>query len=93
MSKDCVLGRDRIIIKLCQWIGDDEEHPSCGRDVFAEGKSYCEEHHWMVYEKGTALRKRHKDIRLAELLRSVASELNDAAELEDDDHGVEELRF
>lgn len=93
MSKDCFIGRDTIIIKLCQWIDDNEQHPSCGKDVFAEGKSYCEEHHWRVYSKGTALRKRHKDIRTANAIWEAESQLNEEAEYMDDDHGVEELRF
>jgi len=93
MSRDCFVGRDTIVIKLCQWIGDDEDHPSCGRDVFAEGKSYCEEHHWRVYTKGTALRKRHKDLRIDNAIWDTESQLNAAAEMTDDDGGVEELRF
>lgn len=92
--KDHILGRDGIIvIKTCQWIGDDSTTFDCHEAVMSEGKSYCEEHHWRVYSKGTALRKRHKDIRNANAIWEAESQLNEAAEYMDDDHGVEELRF
>lgn len=92
--KDHILGRDGIIvIKTCQWIGDNSKTVDCHEPVISEGKSYCEEHHWRVYSKGTALRKRHKDIRTANAIWEAESQLNEEAEYMDDDHGVEELRF
>lgn len=92
--KAFTLGRDGVIvIKTCQWIDDDATTASCHDLVMAEGKSYCEHHHWRVYEKGTALRKRHKDIRVANAIWDAENQLNAAAEIADDDGGVEELRF
>lgn len=91
--KDHVMGRDGMIIfKTCQWISDESTVVDCCQPVMAEGKSYCEEHHWRVYAKGTALRKRHKDIREANAIWEAESALNAAAETIDDD-SVEELRF
>ena len=93
--KSFVLGRDGVIVfKTCQWISDGATTADCHDPVIAEGKSYCEKHHWMIYEKGTALRKRHKDNRLAENILEMESRLNSLAEEEDeDDCGVEELKF
>ena len=53
----------------CQYIGPDQDplkhHPIkyCGAKTL-EGKSYCGEHYWVVYRKGsaTAGRKREKEI-------------------------------
>ena len=36
--------------------------PYCGCATL-QGKSYCSEHYAVVYAKGSALRKRHKDLR------------------------------
>jgi len=44
------------------------------------GRSYCEDHLGIVYQKGTALRKRHKDIRRANDIRTWESLFNDAVE-------------
>lgn len=91
--KKFVLGRDGVIVfKTCQWISDEATTADCHEPVISEGKSYCEHHHWTVYEKGTALRKRKKDIRLANAILNMESALNSVAE-ETDDDGVEELRF
>lgn len=49
----------------CQWIGQGE---GCEHRAVA-GRSYCSEHIWLVYQKGTALGKRKKDIRTAESVR------------------------
>ena len=92
--KQFTLGRDGVIVfKTCQWISDDSTTVDCHEAVMSEGKSYCETHHWQVYDKGTALRKRHKDIRTANAIWETESAINSAAEYEDDDGGVEELRF
>ena len=39
----------------CQYIGSEQTEPPfthCGRGVFP-GKSYCEDHVWLVYKKNT----------------------------------------
>lgn len=79
----------------CQYLGPEydprtwhETHPGeptpfCGAPVL-EGKSYCEHHYHVVYNKGTALRKRHKDLRkkaameeLRQMIYDIAEELED----------------
>lgn len=57
--------------------------PYCGCQALP-GKSYCEEHYGLVYAKGSALRKRHKDLRvkaqteeLRQLILDIAEELED----------------
>jgi hypothetical protein len=42
------------------------------------GRSYCEEHIWQVYQKGSAASKRKKDIRRAEAYWNLESEFHDA---------------
>ena len=60
----------------CQWIGQGER---CNNKV-VDGRSYCEDHIWLVYQQGTALRKRHKDIRVADTIRTWESLVNEAVE-------------
>jgi hypothetical protein len=68
----------------CEWI---EPYPlestqRCGDRQLA-GCLYCEPHLARVGQKGTALRRRHKDIRLAQTVQSIDSLFNDVvAELE-----------
>lgn len=58
----------------CEWIGQGE---GCTCDAL-EGKSYCEEHYWQVYQKGTALGKRKKDIRTADSVRMIEQLMDEA---------------
>lgn len=48
-------------MKTCTWIGNGEgcSHPA------VKDRSYCEHHIWNIYQKGTHLSKRKKDIRVA----------------------------
>lgn len=46
---------------ICEWIGEGE---GCSH-IVVEGRSYCEEHLWRVYKKGTQLGRRRKDQRIA----------------------------
>lgn len=56
-------------ITQCQWLGSSPTlQPTCCLPV-VEGRSYCEEHLWKVYSKGTNLRKRHKDLRIVDNVR------------------------
>jgi hypothetical protein len=59
----------------CQYIGSEQTEPPythCGRKVFP-GKSYCEDHVWVVYKKNTSVgnKKKLKEIEkdLAEVKR------------------------
>jgi hypothetical protein len=71
-----------MVLNKCQYIGSDSHTPSCGCDAVI-GRSYCEEHFAIVYQKGTALRKRHKEIKKVDMARLVESLMNEAiAELE-----------
>jgi hypothetical protein len=58
--------------------------PYCGSTA-VEGENYCEQHYAVVYQVGTANRKRHKDIARAESVWSLESTFHDVvAELEDE---------
>ena len=72
----------------CQWFGPDSEYPrlrpTCCQPT-VPGRSYCEEHLWRVYQQGTALRRRRRDIETAEAVHHWVSLINEAvAELEDE---------
>ena len=46
----------------CQYIGPEQTGPPytyCGREVFP-GKSYCEDHVWVVYKKNTSVGNKKK---------------------------------
>lgn len=53
----------------CQWMGPEQDPRAnkpihfCGKPV-VEGTSYCHEHYWNVYQKGTSIngRRRQKEI-------------------------------
>ena len=63
----------------CEWIGEGE---GCALPA-QEAHSYCADHRARVYQKGSSLRRRHKDIRTAAAVSDVISLINDiAAELE-----------
>lgn len=69
-----------IEITQCSWLGDSPTmRPVCCNPV-VEGRSYCEEHIWKVYQKGTALGKRKKDIKRAQAIWDIESEFNAAVE-------------
>jgi hypothetical protein len=72
----------------CEWTDDiNHKGPRCGAPVY-QGRGYCEQHIWRIYQKGTGLGRRKKDERTANVMRGVSSELNRIAECE-----VDELRF
>ena len=51
------------MIKECQWIGPEQTNwpvTLCGCPTLA-GKSYCGEHFWQVYKKGTATAGRRNE--------------------------------
>jgi hypothetical protein len=53
--------------------------PYCGCQALA-GKSYCQEHYPVVYASGTALRKRHKDLRKKQSIEDTVQMIIDIAE-------------
>jgi len=63
----------------CQWISPDQDPQRvwlvhyCGQQPLWPGRSYCEEHIWRVYQKGTAVgvsrKNRAIERELAELKR------------------------
>jgi len=55
-------------IRECQWIGPEQDPRRgplqyCGSAVIS-GKSYCGDHYWLVYKRGTAIagKKREREI-------------------------------
>ena len=69
----------------CQYIGQDNTeqttrlHPTCCMPS-VKGRSYCEEHLWTVYQKGSATARRKKDLRVAASVWDIESEFNSAVE-------------
>ncbi len=59
----------------CQWIGNGE---GCTHTAL-EGSSYCAEHYAVVYQTGTAVRRK-KDARRAAAVWDIESALNEAVE-------------
>jgi hypothetical protein len=60
----------------CQWIGNGE---GCTHEA-VEGRSYCQEHLYKVYQKGTNLGKRKKDLRIVDDVRLMEQLLNEVVE-------------
>jgi len=69
----------------CQYIGQAATghstrlQPTCTVHSVA-GRSYCEEHLWSVYQKGSATARRKKDERVAAAVWDIESEFNAAVE-------------
>ena len=51
--------------------------PYCGCTLMRLGTAYCDTHYPIVYQEGTAQRKRHKDIRSAAYVQDIGSLFND----------------
>jgi hypothetical protein len=74
------LGAAQIAREGCQWIGP-EQDPSrgpvkmCGCKPLWPGRSYCEEHVWRVYQKGTGIGTKRKN-------KAIEKEINEIRELE-----------
>jgi hypothetical protein len=58
----------------CLWIGSGEH---C-TEPEVPGRSYCEHHIWQVYQKGTALGKRKKDLRVVDRVRALEQLMDEA---------------
>jgi len=68
----------------CQYIGAEQTSAPftmCGKEVFP-GKSYCPDHIWKVYQKGTSIGNRRK---IKEVERELAhiKQLEEIGNLED----------
>jgi hypothetical protein len=83
------MNEDYAVLKPygCTYLGpsyDARSHtgpsPYCGKHDLANGTLYCTEHYALMYVKGSALRKRHKDTRKADALRQLMSDFNAAVE-------------
>lgn len=78
MDKDTVMLRN----EGCLWVGPEQDPRKgplkfCGcKDLHGES-FYCEEHYPRVYAKGTALRKRKKDIRKKQTFEDLMQEILD----------------
>lgn len=84
--------RDYVTLKQygCTYLGKDYDarthrgpSPYCGRMDLVEGKLYCSEHYPLLFQVGTANRKRKKDIKRANAVRDLISDFDAVvAELE-----------
>ena len=61
----------------CTYLGTALKPCGCAS---VQGKSYCEEHLWKVYQKGTARARRKKDERVAAAVWDLESAFNEAVE-------------
>ena len=64
------------MIEECQYLGDSPT--ACG-SATVPGRSYCEDHLWIVYKQGTAV-VRKKDTRTAAAVWDLQSELDSIVE-------------
>ena len=64
--------------KGCSYLGGAAH--ACASPRLVPGTLYCELHYGIMYQKGTAYRKRTKDLRRAEALRQFVSDFNAAVE-------------
>lgn len=66
-------------MKTCEYIEPDGTACSCNKEV-VPGRNYCEDHLWLVYQKGTRLGQRKKDARRAATVIDIVSEINAAVQ-------------
>lgn len=75
--------QDSTQVTTCQYIGTELGYtrlqPTCCSPTVA-GRSYCEDHLWIVYKQGSATARRKKDIRVANDVRMWESLFNDAVQ-------------
>jgi hypothetical protein len=63
-------------IPKCQYIGDGS---GCNHSAL-NGRAYCEEHLWTVYQKGSARARRKKDERVAAQVWDIENAMNEAVQ-------------
>lgn len=74
----------------CTWIGQGE---GCSHTAVKD-RSYCEEHLWLVYRKGTALGRRKKDLKVVDSVRTWQTLFEEAVEeLEAEGFDIREDRW
>lgn len=74
-----------IKFKTCQWIGSKATSPGVCQSATVDGRNYCTDHLWLVYQKGTGLGRRKKDQKIADSVNSFKSLFNEVVqELEDE---------
>ena len=74
---------------ICQWIGDGE---LCTHTT-VPGRNYCEQHLWLVYKQGTAV-KRKKDLKIVDSVRTWQTLMDEAVqELEEEGYDFREERW
>ena len=94
MTMNSKFDRDYLVLKQygCTYLGDSYDarthkgpSPYCACKDLVEGTLYCTEHYPLMYQKGSALRKRGKDIKKANAIRDIISDFDAAvSELEDE---------
>lgn len=77
-------------IKLCTYISPINLAPGECCHASLEGFSYCVDHYPVVYKEGSGLRKRHKDIRVANAVWDLENDFREVVE-ELEEEGVIEL--
>ena len=72
--------RDLALVRAlgCQWLGD--QTSECGSHDLVKDTVYCNTHYPLMHQKGSALRRRKKDIRTADQCRDLVSLFNEAVE-------------
>jgi hypothetical protein len=65
-------------LDTCTYLGNSLTPCGCSPTVL--GKSYCEEHVFLVYKQGTARAKRKKDLRVAAAVWDLEAEFNAVVE-------------
>jgi hypothetical protein len=79
------------IVTECAYLGTATR--ACGCPTL-EGKSYCEEHMWLVYQKGTARARRKKDEKTAALVWNIEDAFNEAVkQLEEEGYDFADPRW
>ena len=68
-----------MMLNKCQYIGPESTVFTCKCNAII-GKNYCEEHFGIVYQKGTARRKRHKEVKKVDMARLIESLMNEAVQ-------------
>jgi hypothetical protein len=81
MDKDTVMLRQGG----CTYVGADQDPRKqklefCGCKDFHGDSLYCKEHYPVIYNQGTALRKRHKDAKKKQSFEDLLQEIVDVHE-------------
>jgi hypothetical protein len=71
------MNNNSLVIEACTYMGNAVKPCAC---QVVKGRSYCEEHLWLVYKQGSNLTTRKKDIKVANDVRLWESLFNEAVE-------------